>query len=73
MEGMNEDSVYFCGLRRGDKFYRILYVGENVGIIKRNKAQLQKNAAFNAMPGAQSDIDQSGGGGASEALLPLLL
>lgn len=54
---MNEDSVYFCGLRHDGRFYHCLYVGANVGVIKRSKAQMQKNAAFNAMPGARSDID----------------
>ena len=68
---MQEDCVYFCGLRRGDKFYRILYVGESVGIIKRNKAQLQKNAAFNAMPGAHDEVSIQGGG-ADATLLPAL-
>ncbi|KAJ8599842.1 hypothetical protein CTAYLR_005620 [Chrysophaeum taylorii] len=57
LDGMSEDCVYFCGLRRGDEFYRLLYAGANVGIIKKNKAQMQKNAPFNAMPGASADIE----------------
>ncbi|KAH8075739.1 hypothetical protein JL720_10441 [Aureococcus anophagefferens] len=39
------------------KFFHLLYVGSGVGIIKRNKAQLQKNAPFNAMDGAAGDLE----------------
>ena len=41
----------------GVKFFHLLYVGSGVGIIKRNKAQLQKNAPFNAMDGAAGDLE----------------
>lgn len=58
LEELSEDKVHFCGVRRGDKFYRVLYVGSDVGIIARNKAQLQKNAPFNAMPGG-TDVEKS--------------
>jgi len=54
---LSEDRVFFCGLRVGTVFFRVLYVGSDVGVIKRNKAQLQKNAPFNAMPGATHDLE----------------
>mmetsp|Transcript_4601 Transcript_4601/g.6544 ORF Transcript_4601/g.6544 Transcript_4601/m.6544 type:complete len:142 (+) Transcript_4601:569-994(+) len=54
---LTEDGVFFCGLRvKDNKFVRILYVGSEVGIIKKNKAQMLKNAPFNAMPGAIKEI-----------------
>ena len=34
----------------------MLRIGADVGIIKRNKAQLQKSAVFNAMPGAAGEL-----------------
>ena len=56
LNALDEAAVNFCGLLDGPanarKFYHLLYVGADVRIIKRNKAQLQKSAVFNAMPGA---------------------
>ena len=52
-----DDAVTFAGLRVGDKFFHVLSVGPGVGIIKRNKAQMQKNAPFNAMPGTSADVE----------------
>lgn len=60
LASLTEDKVYFCGLRVDAKFFRILYVGADVGIIKKNKAHLQKNAPFNVMEGACADIDLPG-------------
>ena len=46
LNALDEAAVNFCGLLDGPanarKFYHLLYVGADVGIIKRNKAQLQK-------------------------------
>ena len=60
LNALDEAAVNFCGLLDGPanarKFYHLLYVGAEVGIIKRNKAQLQKNAVFNAMPGAAGEV-----------------
>ena len=57
---LDEASVNFCGLLDGPpnarKFYHLLYVGADVGIIKKSKAQLQKNGVFNAMPGAAGEV-----------------
>ena len=57
LSALDEDCVTFAGLRVGDKFFHVLYVGTGVGIIKRSKAQMQKNAPFNAMPGANGDVE----------------
>ncbi|KAH8060234.1 hypothetical protein JL722_5200 [Aureococcus anophagefferens] len=61
LEALSEDCVTFAGFRAdvggGVKFFHLLYVGSGVGIIKRNKAQLQKNAPFNAMDGAAGDLE----------------
>ncbi|KAH8068305.1 hypothetical protein JL721_6881 [Aureococcus anophagefferens] len=58
---LSEDCVTFAGFRAdvggAVKFFHLLYVGSGVGIIKRNKAQLQKNAPFNAMDGAAGDLE----------------
>jgi hypothetical protein len=35
----------------------VLYVGDNVGMVKRSKAQMLKNAAFNAMDGANGEFE----------------
>ena len=60
LNALDEAAVNFCGLLDGPvnarKFYHLLYVGADVGIIKKNKAQLQKNAVFNAMPGAAGEV-----------------
>ena len=60
LNALDEASVNFCGLLDGPvnarKFYHLLYVGAEVGIIKKNKAQLQKAAVFNAMPGAAGEV-----------------
>ena len=60
LNALDEAAVNFCGLLDGPpnarKFYHLLYVGADVGIIKRNKAQLQKAAGFNAMPGAAGEV-----------------
>ena len=57
---LDEAAVNFCGFLddppNARKFYHLLYVGADVGIIKRNKAQLQKSAVFNAMPGAAGEV-----------------
>ena len=55
LQALGEDEVIFGGFRVDAKFYHLLYVGANVGIIKKNKAQMQKNAVFNAMPGCAGD------------------
>ena len=58
---MSASDINFCGLRvdadKGPKFFRLLYVGTAVGAVKRARAQLQKNAPFNAMEGATGDVD----------------
>ena len=60
LNALDEAAVNFCGLLDGPvnarKFYHLLYVGAEVGIIKKNKAQLQKAAVFNAMPGAAGEV-----------------
>ena len=69
---LDEAAVSFCGLLDGPpnarKFYHLLYVGASVGIIKRNKAQLQKNAVFNAMPGAAGEAQLPPDGKTPEGL-----
>ena len=59
---MSAADVNFCGLRvetgdKGPRFFRLLHVGAEVGAVKRARAQLQKNAPFNAMEGASGDLD----------------
>jgi len=51
-KALTEDGVFFGGLRVSNKFFRVLYVGTEVGVIKKNKAMLQKTAPFNAMEGS---------------------
>ena len=74
---LDEASVNFCGLLDGPvnarKFYHLLYVGAEVGIIKRNKAQLQKNAVFNAMPGSAGEVQLPADAKTPERLAELLV
>jgi len=72
LAALDESEVAFGGFRAdvggATKFFHLLYVGSGVGIIKKNKAQLQKNAPFNAMPGASGDITLPTGERSAEAL-----
>ena len=74
---LDEAAVNFGGFLDGPpharKFYHLLYVGAEVGIIKRNKAQLQKNAPFNAMPGASSEVQLPADAKTPERLAELLV
>ena len=62
---LDETKVAFCGLRvtggGGDatgaaapRFPRIVFVGEEVGGMKRGRAALQKNAVFAVLEGASA-------------------
>ena len=77
LNALDEAAVNFCGLLDGPpnarKFYHLLYVGAEVGIIKRNKAQLQKAAVFNAMPGAAGEVQLSADAKTPERLAELLV
>ena len=77
LNALDEASVNFCGLLDGPanarKFYHLLYVGAEVGIIKKNKAQLQKNAVFNAMPGAAGEVQLPADAKTPERLAELLV
>ena len=77
LDALDEAAVNFCGLLDGPanarKFSHLLYVGAEVGIIKRNKAQLQKNAPFNAMPGASSEVQLPADAKTPERLAELLV
>mmetsp|Transcript_22202 Transcript_22202/g.71564 ORF Transcript_22202/g.71564 Transcript_22202/m.71564 type:complete len:137 (-) Transcript_22202:130-540(-) len=66
------DDVYFCGLRVEDRFFRVLHVGADVGVIKRSKAQMQKNAPFNVMEGATADLVTAPGQRLADLLQPYL-
>ena len=41
------------------RFFHLLLVGPSVGMVKRNKAQMLKNAPFNVMEGSSGDIEFS--------------
>ena len=73
----DSSGVNFCGLLDGPanarKFYHLLYVGADVGIIKRNKAQLQKAAVFNAMPGTAGEVQLPADAKTPERLAELLV
>ena len=77
LNALDEGAVNFGGFLDGPpnarKFYHLLYVGAEVGIIKRNKAQLQKNAAFNAMPGATGEVQLPADAKTPESLAELLV
>ncbi|CAM9501771.1 unnamed protein product [Ectocarpus sp. 12 AP-2014] len=52
-----DSMVAFCGVRVGDdkgsaRFHRILFVGEEVGGMKKGRAALAKNAVFAVFEGA---------------------
>ncbi|CAM9624941.1 unnamed protein product [Discosporangium mesarthrocarpum] len=53
---LSENIVAFCGLRvligGRPRFFRVAFVGEHVGGMKKGKAALHKNAAFNILEGA---------------------
>ena len=74
---LDEAAVNFGGFLDGPpdarKFYHLLYVGADVGIIKRNKAQLQKNAVFNSMPGAAGEVQLPADAKTPERLAELLV
>ena len=77
LNALDEAAVNFGGFLDGPpdarKFYHLLYVGADVGIIKRNKAQLQKNAVFNAMPGAAGEVQLPADAKTPERLAELLV
>ena len=77
LNALDDASVNFGGFLDGPpnarKFYHLLYVGADVGIIKRNKAQLQKNAPFNAMPGATGEVQLPADAKTPESLAELLV
>lgn len=60
---LKEDMVAFCALRvtgaggdaRSPRFHRILFVGEEVGGMKRGRAALQKNAVFAVFDGVSAE------------------
>lgn len=76
LDALDEADVNFGGFRVSDggatKFYHLLYVGSGVGIIKKNKAQMQKNAPFNAMPGTAGDVELPQGEKTAEKLAALI-
>ena len=77
LNALDEAAVNFGGFLDGPpharKFYHLLYVGAEVGIIKRNKAQLQKSAVFNAMPGAAGEVQLPADAKTPERLAELLV
>lgn len=57
--------VAFCAVRVGDdarspRFHRILFVGEEVGGMKRGRAALGKNAVFGVFEGASAGDHEFG-------------
>lgn len=68
---LDETKVAFCGLRVKDggggdasggtpRFHRIMFVGEQVGGMKRGRAALQKNAVFAVFEGASAGDHEFG-------------
>mmetsp|Transcript_4737 Transcript_4737/g.7140 ORF Transcript_4737/g.7140 Transcript_4737/m.7140 type:complete len:162 (-) Transcript_4737:117-602(-) len=64
---LSEDSVTWAGMKisvgGGTKLVRFMFVGSNVGGMKRGKASLHKNTVFNMMEGAACDVSFDGGDG----------
>lgn len=60
-ETCQADKIYFGGLRAtvdgSVRFFHLLYVGTSVGVVKRNRSQMLKNAPFNIMEGSSGDIE----------------
>eukprot|EP00640_Fibrocapsa_japonica_P007759 CAMPEP_0113936196 /NCGR_PEP_ID=MMETSP1339-20121228/3163_1 /TAXON_ID=94617 /ORGANISM="Fibrocapsa japonica" /LENGTH=154 /DNA_ID=CAMNT_0000938581 /DNA_START=18 /DNA_END=482 /DNA_ORIENTATION=+ /assembly_acc=CAM_ASM_000762 len=56
----SEDDVAFCGFSANvdgnKKLFRVFFIGENVGGMKRGKAGMHKNAVFDKMPGCSADV-----------------
>ena len=76
LAALDESEVTFGGFRAdvggATRFFHFLYVGSGVGIIKKNKAQMQKNAPFNAMPGTAGDVELPQGEKTAEKLAALI-
>lgn len=56
-----ESHIHFGGIRAivdgTPRFFHLLVVGSSVGMVKRNKAPMLKNAPFNVMEGGGGDIE----------------
>lgn len=63
---LSEQLVAFCAIRisdssgRAPRFHRIIFVGEEVGGMKRGRAALQKNAVFAVFEGASAGDHEFG-------------
>ena len=64
---LNESTVAYCAIRieaaaggGTGRFHRILFVGEEVGGMKRGRAALQKNAVFAVLEGASGGDHEFG-------------
>lgn len=70
---LDESMVAYCAIRKtpltggggsggggSDRFHRILFVGEEVGGMKRGRAALQKNAVFGVLEGASGGDHEFG-------------
>lgn len=65
---LNETMVAYCALRvtgedlnaLAPRFHRVMFVGEEVGGMKRGRAALQKNAVFAVFEGASAGDHEFG-------------